>query len=49
MDILLIDGETLTLENVHEVAIDRRRVALHPEAAAKMSRSRSVVESIVSD
>jgi histidine ammonia-lyase len=49
MDPLLIDGDTLTLDNVHEVAFDRRRVALHPEAAAKMSRSRAVVESIVND
>ena len=28
MDPLLIDGESLTIENVHEVAFDRRRVAL---------------------
>ena len=41
MDPLLIDGESLTLENVHEVAFDRRRVALHPDAAVKMSRSRT--------
>src|SRR5689334_25430191 len=49
MDPLLIDGETLTIENVYEVAHDRRRVVLHPSAAAKMMRSRSVVEAIVSD
>jgi histidine ammonia-lyase len=47
MDPLLIDGETLTIENVHEVAMERRRVALHPEAAAKMSRSRSVIDAII--
>src|SRR5262245_61526069 len=47
MDPLLIDGESLTIENVHEVAFDRRKVALHPNAAQKMSRSRAVIESIV--
>src|SRR5213080_4692762 len=49
MDPLLIDGETLSLENVHEIAFGRRRVALHPEAAKKMSKSRAVVEAIVND
>jgi histidine ammonia-lyase len=47
MDALLIDGETLTIDNVHEVAFDRRPVALHPEAAKKMARSRAVVEAII--
>src|SRR5437867_8704233 len=47
MDPLLIDGETLTIENVHQVAVDRRRVNLHPNAIQKMSRSLSVIESIV--
>jgi histidine ammonia-lyase len=47
MDPLFIDGETLTIENVHEVAFGRRRVALHPDAAEKMSLARSVIESIV--
>src|SRR5215831_11531215 len=47
MDPLLIDGETLTIENVHEVALERRRVALHPDAAVRMSRSRAVIETIV--
>ena len=49
MDPLLIDGETLTIENVHEVAFDRRHVALHPDAAKKMTRSRAVVEAIVNE
>jgi hypothetical protein len=40
MDPPLIDGETLTIENVHRVAVDRRRVALHPDAAKKMARGR---------
>ena len=47
MEPLLIDGETLTIENVHEVALERRRVALYPEAAVRMSRSRAVIETIV--
>ena len=49
MDPLLIDGETLTLENVHEVACDRRRTALHPDAAKKMAASRTVVETIINE
>jgi histidine ammonia-lyase len=49
MDPLLVDGETLTIENVHEVAIDRRRVALHPVAARKMTRSRAVIEKIIEE
>jgi len=49
MDPLLIDGATLTIEDVHQVAFDRRRVALHPAAIANMQRSRSVIESIVSE
>ena len=36
MDPVLIDGESLTIENVHEVAFDRRRVTLHPEAMKKL-------------
>jgi histidine ammonia-lyase len=49
MDPLLIDGETLRIENVHDVAFNRRRVALHPNAAAKMSKSRDVIETIVKE
>src|SRR5439155_8291499 len=49
MDPLLLDGETLSIDNVHEVAINRRRVALHPDAAKKMARSRSVIETIVKE
>src|SRR5437867_41516 len=47
MDPLLLDGETLSLEHVHEVAFHRRRVALAPQAVKKMSKSRRVVEAIV--
>src|SRR5215470_5128545 len=49
MDPLLIDGETLTIENVYEVAFERKRVALHPEASKRMSRSRSVIDTIVNE
>src|SRR5262245_40711067 len=49
MDRLLIDGENLSLEHVAEVAFERRQVALHPDAARKMSKSRGVVEAIVND
>ena len=37
MDPLLIDGESLSPDHVDEVAFERRRVALHPDAARKMS------------
>jgi len=47
MDPLLIDGESLTIENVHQVAFDRRRVALHPAAVKKMSQSQAVIDAIV--
>src|SRR5262245_51435907 len=49
MDPLLIDGETLTIQGVYEVAFERKRVALHPDAAKRMSRSRSVIEAIVNE
>jgi histidine ammonia-lyase len=49
MESLLIDGESLTLENVHEVAFDRRHVTLDPAAARKMSKSRAVIDAIVNE
>src|SRR3989475_2510438 len=49
MDPLLIDGESLTLENVYDVAFDRRPVGLHPAALQKMAQSRAVVEAIVKE
>src|SRR4029077_10321765 len=49
MDPLLIDGESLTIDGVCDVAFGRKRVALHPEAAGKMSRARSVIETIVNE
>ena len=47
MDALRIDGDTLSIEDVHQVAFDRRRVILHADAAAKMALSRDIVERIV--
>jgi len=47
MDPLLINGETLTIDDVYQVAFHRRGVALHPDATNKMSRSRHVIEAIV--
>src|SRR5436853_2624617 len=49
MDPLLVDGENLTIDAVCQVAFDRRRVTLHPEAVRKMSRARSVIEAIVNE
>src|SRR5438552_2713794 len=49
MEPLFIDGETLTIENVHEVAAGRRHVALDPDAAQKMTKSRAVVDAIVNE
>src|SRR4051812_46732049 len=49
MDPLFIDGETLNIEDVHEVAVNRRPVALHSGAAKKMMRSRAVIEAIVNE
>ncbi|HJQ27650.1 MAG TPA: histidine ammonia-lyase [Blastocatellia bacterium] len=43
-DILRLDGETLSLEQVIAVARDFRQVALSPEAKVRMRRSRRLVE-----
>jgi histidine ammonia-lyase len=47
MEPLLIDGDHLTIENVHEVAFERRRVEVHPYAFEKIARARAVVDAIV--
>jgi len=49
MQPLLIDGESLTLEGILEIAFHKRHVALHPYASTKMTASRSVIESIVTE
>ena len=47
MNALHIDGNTLTLQNVREVAIDHRPVLLAPDARQAVDRARAVVEEIV--
>jgi histidine ammonia-lyase len=44
---ILLDGNSLTVETVTAVAIDRAPVALADEARARMLRTRSVVDDIV--
>lgn len=46
---LLITGRDLTIDNVIEVARGRRTVALAPEAAERMRRSRAVVDALVAE
>jgi len=47
MKALHINGQDLTLENVREVAAERRPVLLEPAARARVERARSVVEELV--
>ncbi|HEY0528831.1 MAG TPA: histidine ammonia-lyase [Gemmatimonadaceae bacterium] len=44
---ILIDGNSLTIDDAFAVAVDRRRVALSPAARDRMQRTRKVVEDIV--
>src|SRR5438876_7275708 len=44
---LLIDGDTLTVEEAYAVAVDRLRVGLAPKARERMLRTRAVVDDIV--
>lgn len=44
---VLLDGESLTIEDVVRVARDGTRVALAPKAARRMGRSRRLVEALV--
>ncbi len=44
---LLIDGDTLTVEEAYAVAVDRLRVELAPRARERMLRTRAVVDDIV--
>lgn len=46
-DKLLIDGETLTVDEAYAVAVDRLRVGLAPKARERMLRTRAVVDDIV--
>ena len=49
MDPLLIDGATLTIDDVHQVAFERRRAALHPDSVRRMSQARRVIETIIDE
>ena len=44
---LLIDGDTLTIDDAYSVAVGRRRVGLAPHARERMLRTRKVVDDIV--
>ena len=46
-DKLLIDGDTLTIDEAYAVAADRMRVGLAPKARERMLRTRAVVDDIV--
>ncbi|HEY6089514.1 MAG TPA: histidine ammonia-lyase [Gemmatimonadaceae bacterium] len=46
-DKLLIDGDTLTIDEAYSVAVDRLRVGLAPKARERMLRTRAVVDEIV--
>ena len=47
MRVLHIDGDQLTLEDLREVVYERRPVLLAPDARAKVSASREVIEELV--
>ena len=44
---LLIDGDTLTIDEAYAVAVARRRVGLAPAARQRMLKTRAVVDDIV--
>ena len=44
---LIIDGDTLTVDEAYAVAVDRLRVGLSPKARERMLRTRAVVDDIV--
>ncbi|MDQ6872609.1 MAG: aromatic amino acid lyase, partial [Gemmatimonadota bacterium] len=44
---LLIDGDSLTVEEAYAVAVERLRVGLAPKARKRMLRTRGVVDDIV--
>ena len=46
-DKLLIDGDTLTIDEAYSVAVDRRRVGLASKARERMVKTRAVVDDIV--
>src|SRR5215208_2075580 len=46
-DKVLIDGDTLTVDEAYAVAVDRLRVELSPKARERMCATRAVVDDIV--
>src|SRR6266550_1954174 len=44
---LIIDGDTLSVDEAYAVAVDRLRVGLAPKARDRMLRTRAVVDDIV--
>jgi histidine ammonia-lyase len=44
---LIIDGDTLTIDEAYAVAVDRLRVGLSPRARERMVKTRAVVDDIV--
>ena len=44
---ILIDGDTLTIDEAYAIAVDRLRVGLAPRARDRMLRTRAVVDGIV--
>lgn len=44
---LYLDGRSLTIGDVHAVAVDRAPVALHDDARARMARTRAIVDKAV--
>jgi histidine ammonia-lyase len=48
MDTLLIDGESLTLKNIIEVASQKRTVAVSEDAKVRVQKARDLVEKIAS-
>jgi histidine ammonia-lyase len=49
LNALHINGNDLTLEAVHEVAVDRRAILLLPEAREAVNQARAVVDEIVAN
>ena len=45
---LLINGDSLTVDEAYAVAVNRIRVGLAPKARERMLRTRAVVDGIVS-
>ncbi len=44
---ILIDGDTLTIDEAYAIAVDRLRVGLAPRARERMLRTRAVIDGIV--